>query len=775
MTPKDNTKTQSLDDIAGFLPLDITSQKLFILKEVCAAIANIESIDTVSELVLGLVLRYLDAKIGTIMLIDEEKQELYIKKAKGLDADLIRDIRIKIGEGICGYVARERKPLLIKDVSKDVRFKKIGHPRYENESLICVPIQTRDRIFGVISINNKRDGSIFTVDDLELLTILSDQAAIAFENARLIETLKDKNLELDKANKKLIESDRLKADFISRLSHELRIPLFTIRGAAHYLKTATTIDRQKNKEFVNIIYSETNRLERLIEDLFDFSRLEDETKILKKSNISLLKAVKNVLALKVIQNLITEKNIEIITSFNEKIGNILADQERLQQILVNLLINSIGHSKQGDRIRLSLSDSKTEVIFAVLIENRKIPEEEIPFIFNRETMRLGGKRSRKTDLELYILKRLVELHDGTIGVENLKEGLKFTVIFPKVVKVEFENKLNQALDTLLSFVSNLMEVNIASIMLFDESKGELRIKSAQGLDEDVVRNTRLKLGERIAGWVAQEGKPLLLEDVEKDFRVKVSRLPQYRTKSLLSVPIKINDRIMGVLNLNNKKDGSIFDIDDFHLASIFSERIGLIIKRFYENMSKAEILTYITEELEELLDAEKIYDKKARNTIKRFVIKIGKELNLTEEELKILSYSALLCDLGLTRIDEKILKKNRKLNRIEYRIVKKHPFTTLELIESIELTEMVKKNILHHHERFDGTGYPEGLKGEDIPIGSRIIAVVDAYVAMTAERPYRKVMTEEEAIAEIIREAGTQFDPKVVDTFLRVLKEKRVS
>lgn len=752
---------------------DITRQKLFILREVSAAIANIESTDTVSDLVLELVLRYVNANSGSIMLIDEDKQELYMKTAKGIDAEIQKDIKVKIGEGICGYVASERKPLLIKDVSKDVRFKKIGHPRYENESLICVPIQTGERIFGVISINNKRDGTIFTVDDFELITILADQAAIAFENARLIETLKGMNLEIDKANKKLVESDRLKTDFISRLSHELRIPLFTIKGAVHYLRTATSIDRKKNKEFINIIYNETSRLGRLIEDLFDLSRMEDETKTLKKSSVSLLKTVKNVLSSKIIRSLIDEKNIEIVPSFQEKIGNIWADQERLQQIVVNILMNSVRFSKKGDRIILSLNDSQTEILFTVLIEKRKLPEEEIPFIFDKETIQLGAKKPKRTDLELYIVKRLVELHDGTISVDNLDEGLKFTLIFPKVVKVEFEKKLHQALDIFLSFISDLMEVNIASIMLFDDNRGELRITSALGLDEDVVKHTRIKLGERIAGWVALEGKPLLLEDVERDFMIKVTRRPHYNTKSLLSVPIKINDTVLGVLNLNNKKDRNSFDLNDFYLASVLSERIGLVIRKFRENMLRSEILTHITEELENLIDAESIYGKKARNVIKRFVVKIAKELNLNDEEKKVLTYTALLYDLGLTQIDEKILKKDRKLNRLEYKVVKKHPFTTLNLIESIEFTDMVKKTILHHHERFDGQGYPDGLKGEEIPVGSRIIAVVDAYMAMTAERPYRKAMTQREALTEITRGSGTQFDPRVVDAFLKVFKENR--
>jgi HD-GYP domain-containing protein (c-di-GMP phosphodiesterase class II) len=750
---------------------DLTRQKLDILREVSSAVANSESTDSVSELVLELVLKYLHANIGSVMLIDEEKQELFIKTSRGIEEDLISEIRVRIGEGICGYVAGEKKPLLIKDVTRDVRFKKIGHAKYENNSLICAPIHTRNHMYGVISVNNRADGAVFTVDDLELVTILADQAAIAFENARLIETLKGMNLKLSQSNKRLIESDKMKTDFISRLSHELRVPLFTIKGAAHYLKTATTIDRQKNKEFINIICGEISRLERHIEDLFDFSRLQDETKILKKSSISLTKSLKTTLALKFLQNLIDEKSITITSSFDDKASNIWADQERLHQILLNLLINSIKYAKKGDTIRLSVTDTKTDVMVLVLIVNRKIPEDEIPFIFDKETVHLGMKKPKKTDLELYIVRRLVDLHDGSIDASNEPEGLTFSVILPKVEKVEFEKKLHQTLNMFLSFISDLMEVNIASIMLFDENKGELRITSAQGLDEDVIRNTRIKMGERIAGWVAMEGKPLLIEDVEQDFKVRVTRLPKYNTKSLLSIPIKVNNKVFGVLNLNNKKDRNIFDVTDFYLASVFSDRIGILIRKFNENIFKPEMLSHLGEELEALLNALKIYDKKSKNLIKKLVTKTGSALGLNEEDIKILNYTALLYDLGLTQIDDKIIKKDRKLNRLEYKVIKKHPFTTISLIESIEFAETVKNNIIHHHERFDGLGYPEGLAGDNIPVGARIIAIVDAYMAMIAERPYRKAMSKREAISELIRGAGNQFDPKIVEVFLNVLKE----
>jgi len=148
---------------------------------------------------------------------------------------------------------------------------------------------------------------------------------------------------------------------------------------------------------------------------------------------------------------------------------------------------------------------------------------------------------------------------------------------------------------------------------------------------------------------------------------------------------------------------------------------------------------------------------------------MARKLGLSFEEIRNISYAAILHDLGKIGIENKILWKPGKLTDEEYEVVKKHSRLGEHIIIPIKFLRDVARLILYHHERYDGKGYPEGLKGEEIPIGARIIAICDAYDAMNSARPYRKALTPEQAKQELINGKGVQFDPEIVDLFLQML------
>jgi diguanylate cyclase (GGDEF)-like protein len=150
------------------------------------------------------------------------------------------------------------------------------------------------------------------------------------------------------------------------------------------------------------------------------------------------------------------------------------------------------------------------------------------------------------------------------------------------------------------------------------------------------------------------------------------------------------------------------------------------------------------------------------------VIKIGEKLNLSSAVIEILGQAAILHDLGKVGVPDDILHKKEKLTKEEYEIIKKHPQTGAEIIRPIHFLDQLVPIILYHHERFDGLGYSAGLRGKEIPLGARIVAVADVYQALVSDRPYRKAYSEKEAL-DIIREgSGTQFDPEIVDVFMQI-------
>lgn len=155
------------------------------------------------------------------------------------------------------------------------------------------------------------------------------------------------------------------------------------------------------------------------------------------------------------------------------------------------------------------------------------------------------------------------------------------------------------------------------------------------------------------------------------------------------------------------------------------------------------------------------------------VVAIGKKLNLSENEMDNLKHAAMLHDLGKIGIPDEILLKKEKLTDDEYAIIKKHPQTGAEIIRHLHFLKDVSPIVLYHHERFDGLGYCSGLKGKEIPLGARIIAIADVYQALTSDRPYRKAYSIEEALKILKDGSGTQFDPEIVKVFLEIIETNK--
>ncbi len=158
--------------------------------------------------------------------------------------------------------------------------------------------------------------------------------------------------------------------------------------------------------------------------------------------------------------------------------------------------------------------------------------------------------------------------------------------------------------------------------------------------------------------------------------------------------------------------------------------------------------------------------------VKELCCEIAKRLNFSEAEVQMLEYAAILHDIGKIGIRASILHKKGKLTVEEYNEIKKHPIISYNILKDVKFLQDGLDAILQHHERFDGTGYPYGLKGEEISIYGRILCIADAFDAMTSSRPYRKAMSVKEALEEIKRCKGTQFDPEIADLFIEIMQDK---
>ncbi|GBE00252.1 cyclic di-GMP phosphodiesterase response regulator RpfG [bacterium BMS3Abin07] len=741
---------------------ELIEKKISILQEISSSIVVSDNITSVANLMLDLAIDYSNAEKGSLMLLNDSG-ELYILTSRGLDKKFIITYKIAIGEGIAGTVAENLEPVLVEDIETDERFNKRKRDRYKTRSFISCPIISKNRLLGVMNINDKKDGGVFTNDEFELIKIISNHAAIAIENAALMTQLKVKAAELEELNKKLIETDIMKTEFIGRISHELRTPMNSIRGAIYFLQQTGDISRHEQEEFYDIISTESGKVISIVENLIDFLRLEDEARIIKKTVLNIRDILSGLLDSRSLSTTLTRKNIQLKLDIEDRISDIVGDKIMVVQFFINLLEGLCHYLEIGDNIEIVAHGNEFVKINISL--SRRMPESIMPYL--ADTRFIFQTEHSEYLLKLYLARKAIETHKWEMLAENADNAFQISIRIPISRRHQIEAFVNTSIDLFLDFTSELLDLNICSIMLSDELTSELTIRSAKGLDEDVIKRTRIKFGDSIAGWVATEGKPLFVENIETDPRFARRNIPQYNAKSLLSLPLKVDGRVIGVLNLNNKKNSELFTLQDFYIASALSERISHFVEGLYAgNYSEVEFKQFTTS-FDTLINAEKRYDKK-KNLLPGLTISIMDKLGSSEETKKIALYVSMIYDLGLMLINDRVLNKENLLPS-EARPIKVHPYNTVGLLNYFEYSDDVKDAILHHHERYDGGGYPDGLKGEEIPLISRVLSVVDSYCAMIIDRPYRDAYSSEKAMEEIEKGSGSKYDPGIVKIFEEVI------
>lgn len=339
--------------------------------------------------------------------------------------------------------------------------------------------------------------------------------------------------------------------------------------------------------------------------------------------------------------------------------------------------------------------------------------------------------------------------------------------------------LDDLLLKILDSIHKLVDADTSSIMLFDETK-VLRVKAARGLNPKYIDTEGIKPGEGIAGWVAVNGKPLLIQDAVKNGGFINFTSHEKDIFSSMCIPVFAKEQVIGVLSINSVSKEKRFNDDDLKLMSIFSSQVASAIENaglFDEVVKKAVELKESRfdsiKALAEALETKDVYTRGHSDRMVEYAIKIAGRLGLPEEEKEYLRYGAILHDIGKIGIPDHILNKPGKLSNEEYEMMKSHPMKGADIIREISFLAPVVPMVLHHQERYDGKGYPSGLTGEEIPVGARVISVLDAYDAMMSDRPYRPAPGADRAIGELKKYSGAQFDPKVVSIFLDILEEER--
>ena len=416
--------------------------------------------------------------------------------------------------------------------------------------------------------------------------------------------------------------------------------------------------------------------------------------------------------------------------------------------------------------------TKLIVLVPLMVRDRNagvmiIDNVERPQVFTPETVNLAERFASKVAASM----ENARLH----GSEQQK--LKETMALLEVSRLMTSTlDIEVLLSRLVQITADVCEVGKCTVYIYIEEKGRFYPTATFGMFPDSEWETELSEGVMPEDLVSEEAAALMrhesvISDASLSPFIPEERLADTGVKSILLVPISSRDNLLGVMGLFYSKDRDDMDSQNFHLVTAIASQAAVAMENasLYEDLEMSYFST--VKALARAIEVKDPYTYGHSERVTEYATVIARKLNLEEWEMRNIKYASALHDIGKLGISMNILNKPGALSEEELIHVKTHPQLGDSIVEPVSFLREPRAIILHHHERYDGKGYPAGLKGVDIPLGARILAVADSFEAMMSERPYRKALSFAEALKEMKANSGTQFDPEIVEAFVEALEE----
>ncbi len=656
----------------------------------------------------------LGCSAASLMLYNSDKEELLMHAFSGLPEEL-DSLTIPNGKGYHGWVSTQKIPLLIQDIQRDNTIQKCNFLDHFARAALVVPLLASDnRFIGTLSIYHTDEADPISDSDQDLLNTIGRIITSHFENERLF------------------NDSKRKLDYLSTL-----------------YKVGYSVSKTLN-----------------ISKLFD-TILQQVQEVMNVENCSLMAydPMNEMLTLDAAIGLPSDMVGQVQVKVGEGIAGWVAQNRKpvlLKDVSKDIrFANHHGRLDYKTRSVLSVPIMHDHALLGVLNVNNKRSGEA--FFEDDQNLLLGisGQISQaianaslheKTDMQVAELSLIQELG--------------------KAVNSSLD--LDSVLNYFIDMTTRITDSDRATLMLYDDANQELYVEVSRGFEDPEVLEVRLKLGEGVAGRAAQLKRPIKIENTGKSADYK--ELPNLKRKTdltLISAPLINKDNLVGVINCERvlSKKGP-FTPENLDLLETLGSQASIAIEnaRLYHNLLNVYLETIRS--LAAAIDAKDSYTHGHSRRVTDLSVGIALEMGLARSEVDTIRHASLLHDVGKIGISEQILLKPGRLTDDEFETIKSHPHIGAGILNSIEFLKNVCEIIKHHHERYDGKGYPNNLAGNDIPLGSRIICVADSFDAITSCRPYRKPLTFDEAAEEVQRCAGSQFDPIVVAAFVKLRNSK---
>jgi HD-GYP domain-containing protein (c-di-GMP phosphodiesterase class II) len=352
-----------------------------------------------------------------------------------------------------------------------------------------------------------------------------------------------------------------------------------------------------------------------------------------------------------------------------------------------------------------------------------------------------------------------EVEKRALVSETLNKYKEISLLYDMVEKVSSCLDTKEVARLVIEEARRVIRLSSVSVLLLNKETDALELVGEYGHEPETT--TTVNRGVGIAGSVWVSGRAEIVNDVHSDPRFVSGAIG---ISSLMCAPLKAKDVVVGVIKLGNDQP-VMYTAEDLKIFTTLASLAAVAIENasLYEQLKEAFYTTVYT--LAETIEKRDPYTGNHTKRVMEYSLAIGKTLGLSEEDMARLQLGAVLHDIGKIGIRDNVLLKESSLTDDEFEQIKMHPVYGEEIISRIPQLKSAIPGVKHHHEKFNGRGYPDGLKADEIDITARIIAVADSFDAMTSNRPYRKGLSLDEAFEELRKYSGSQFDPHIVDAF----------
>jgi len=740
-----NQMAAALENARLFEAAQRRAAQLEAIGEAGRQITSLLELDPLLDRIVNLIHEAFSYRYVNVLLVDPARGELALRAGAGYEVETAKALRLRVGEeGICGWVAASGEPLLVDDVSQEPRYYPV-EVLADTRSELAVPIWLKDQVIGVLDVQSAELGA-FDEEDLFALQTLADQVSVAIENARLYEETRKHTQELRRRAERLALLNSISTTISSGLELD-RILQAAVKGLA----TIFEVDR-----WGVVLFDQQLRYARLVAQRPTGDGAGEEMTFPLESGefLEQIMAVRQPVAIRDVRELPLPARIGEALARRGIKSMLIAALTVKEEVAGLVLLSATGEPREFTSAEVELAQTIANQV-SIAIENARLylaQKEEAEI--SETLLRVAATISSLTDLD-----------------ELLKTTLKLTV--------------------------ELLKADRSIIWLWDEGQEVFFPREVHGFSGPMSPGLKdLELSPKevpILGELLRRKAPVAVDDALRTTLIPQPLVKAFEIKSILGVPVIYQEQLLGALGVSHVREARCFTEKEIALATGIANQAAIAIENarlfevaqqeLAERKRAEEELQHTLERLRKAMggiiqamalavEMKDAYTAGHQRRVADLARAIATEMGLSEEQIDGIRMAGVIHDIGKITVPAEILSKPVALSDLEYGLIKVHSQVGYDILKEIEFPWPVAEMVLQHHERMDGSGYPQGLSGDEIMLEARILAVADVVEAMASYRPYRPPRGMDKALEEISQNGGVLYDSEVVDACLRLFTEK---